>query len=292
MLAPLVTDSPRPTVERQLDERGAVLFRGLPIDGPEAFERAIGPLVSSTEYIGGISPRRKLAGQVYESTYYPPHLEIKLHNELAHLRSWPLRIAFACIEPAPEGGRTPFADGRQILARISDRTRDELAARQLRYAYTYPPPPPDARRRFKSWCEAFGTHDRAVIERACAEAGLDHRWNADGSLTTLSVRDAFVRHPRTGELAWFNQILLRNAFRLRLRTDRPAAGEALACTFGDGEPLSRAMLEEIDRVSATSTVDFSWQRGDVLVLDNVLCSHGRTAFVGDRTVLCVLGDER
>ena len=293
MLSSFCSETPA-VIERQLAERGAVLLRGFAVDGPEAFAAAIAPIVTSTDYIGGISPRRKIAGQVYESTYYPPHLEIKLHNELAHLRSWPLRIAFACIEPAREGGHTPFADGRLILQRIGVRTRDELADRKLRYAYTYPPPPADdgplARRRFKSWCEAFGTRDRETIERACTEAGLDYRWNADGSLTTLSVRDAFVHHPRSGELVWFNQILLRNAFRLRLRTDRPTGGESLACTFGDGEPLDRALLDEVDRVSASCTVDFPWERGDVLVLDNGMWSHGRPAVVGDRSVLCVLGD--
>ena len=38
------------------------------------------------------------------------------------------------------------------------------------------------------------------------------------------------------------------------------------------------------------TVTFSWQRGDVLVLDHMLTAHGRRPFTGARRVLVAMGN--
>jgi alpha-ketoglutarate-dependent taurine dioxygenase len=37
-----------------------------------------------------------------------------------------------------------------------------------------------------------------------------------------------------------------------------------------------------------NTVKFPWQRGDMLVLDNVLSMHGRATFDGPRRILTAL----
>lgn len=39
---------------------------------------------------------------------------------------------------------------------------------------------------------------------------------------------------------------------------------------------------------ADQTVLFKWQRGDILVLDNVLTAHGRRPFVGPREILLAM----
>jgi alpha-ketoglutarate-dependent taurine dioxygenase len=37
-----------------------------------------------------------------------------------------------------------------------------------------------------------------------------------------------------------------------------------------------------------NTVAFPWQRGDMLVLDNVLSMHGRATFSGSRRILAAM----
>jgi len=37
-----------------------------------------------------------------------------------------------------------------------------------------------------------------------------------------------------------------------------------------------------------AAIPVSWQRSDVLILDNILAAHGRTAFNGERVILTAL----
>jgi hypothetical protein len=55
--------------------------------------------------------------------------------------------------------------------------------------------------------------------------------------------------------------------------------------YGDGSPIGAAVLRGIREAFQQETVSFAWQRGDILMLDNMLSAHGRTPFVGRRSVL-------
>ena len=55
--------------------------------------------------------------------------------------------------------------------------------------------------------------------------------------------------------------------------------------YGDGTPIEPAVLDELRQAYREETVAFPWQKGDILMLDNMLTAHGRTPFVGPRQVL-------
>jgi alpha-ketoglutarate-dependent taurine dioxygenase len=55
--------------------------------------------------------------------------------------------------------------------------------------------------------------------------------------------------------------------------------------YGDGSPIEDEVLDEIREVYRRSTVIFSWQEGDVLMLDNMLIAHGRQPYTGSRKVV-------
>jgi hypothetical protein len=58
--------------------------------------------------------------------------------------------------------------------------------------------------------------------------------------------------------------------------------------FGDGSPIPDAMLDEIRSVYRESLLAFDWQAADLLMLDNLLMSHGRAPFAGARRVLVAM----
>jgi alpha-ketoglutarate-dependent taurine dioxygenase len=58
--------------------------------------------------------------------------------------------------------------------------------------------------------------------------------------------------------------------------------------YGDGSPFSSEDLDEVRRAYKEATVVFSWQPGDILMLDNMLVAHGRRPYSGQRRILVAL----
>ena len=59
--------------------------------------------------------------------------------------------------------------------------------------------------------------------------------------------------------------------------------------YGDGSPIEPQILEDIRKAYQAETVTFAWQAGDILMVDNMLVSHGRNPFEGERRVLVGMG---
>jgi len=56
-------------------------------------------------------------------------------------------------------------------------------------------------------------------------------------------------------------------------------------TFCDGDEIPLEMLEEVRSVAEKNTVNFKWEKGDFMLVDNILTAHGRTPFEGPRKIL-------
>jgi alpha-ketoglutarate-dependent taurine dioxygenase len=137
----------------------------------------------------------------------------------------------------------------------------------------------------------FQTEDPAAVERYCRENQIQVEWKDDQRLRTTATRSAIVRHPHTGEQSWFNHVMffhvssfepgLRNALLKEFgQFDLPSN-----TFFGDGSFIESEVIDEIREAYERETVMFPWQRGDLLVLDNMLVAHGRTPYEGPRQIL-------
>jgi alpha-ketoglutarate-dependent taurine dioxygenase len=280
----------RESMEARLLQHGALLFRGFGIDTQEILSRVVRTLGGEAlGYADGNSPRRKLGSGVYTSTEYPPEFFISLHNELSYSSRWPSRVFFCCAIAPQEGGETPLADSRRILQRLPAEVRDVFVTREVKYIRNlhggsgFGP----------SWQATFETENREEVSEFCRTAGTEARWNDDGSLTITQVRPATRIHPKTGEEVWFNQ-----ADQFHPSTHPAAIYESLlalyggreelmpqTATFGDGSPIEVAKLDEVRNTVREEMRLFSWQRGDLLMVDNMLVCHGRRSFSGPRKIL-------
>ena len=110
------------------------------------------------------------------------------------------------------------------------------------------------------------------------------------------MRPAVARHPRTGEMVWFNQAHLFHITNLEKEVREPlleSFGEERLprqARYGDGAPIEAAELDQVRRAYAEEAVDVDWQTGDVLVLNNMLVAHGRRPYSGPRRLLAAMGE--
>ena len=145
------------------------------------------------------------------------------------------------------------------------------------------------------WQDFFHTDDQAEVERVCADAGMTCEWTEHG-LRISQTAKAVRTHPRTGERIFFNQVQLHHVSCLDDET-RSALGQLFAdeylprnVYFGDGSPIPDEVIARISEVYEEICFETPWQKGDLIALDNMLVSHARRPFGGERKVLVAMGD--
>lgn len=276
----------RPRIEADLLRHGGLLFRGFGVDGParlEALVRAIS--AEALEYKERSSPRSTVEGKIYTSTDYPPSYPIFLHNENSYQSVWPLKIFFLCQQPAEIGGETPIADCRRILARMDPAVRDRFVEKGWMYVRNF------GDGLGLDWRTVFQTDDPAAVEAHCRANGIQMEWKPGGRLRTRAIRPAVTQHPKTGEPMWFNHATFFHVSALE-----PDVRAALLAEFaeeelpthtyyGDGTPIEPETLEHLLTLYRQETLCFPWEKGDVLLLDNMMVAHGRAPYSGLRKIL-------
>lgn len=275
----------------QLWQHGGILLRGFPIVAVEQFEQFVTAVSSGAlSYQERSSPRSLVSGRIYTSTDHPPSQHIYLHNEQSYNLTFPLKILFCCLAAAQQGGQTPIADSRRVFQHLPATVR----ARFLEQGYLYV-------RNFGdgfglTWQVAFQTDDRAEVERYCRHNQIEFEWKEGDRLRTRQVRRVAGRHPHSGAPSWFNHATFFHVTSLEPEVSammqRVFAPEDLPNNtyYGDGSPIEPEVLDRLHAAYAQETVEFDWQNGDVLLLDNFLTAHGRNPFVGPRKVVVGMAD--
>lgn len=283
--------SERAWLEERLLAAGALLFRGFGILRADQFDQVTEALSSSRpDFAEESSPRSQILGAVYTSTDHPKEYPIQFHNEYSYSSRWPLRLFFCCLTPATKGGATPVADVRNVLRRLSAKTRDKFQEKGVLYVRNF------TRNVGVSWQKSFNTEDPAVVERHCREAGLEFQWKDGGRLRTQRRGPALAVHPKTGEEVWFNHAFFFNVRGLEPEALRefflsePEDSLSTNTYYGDGAPIEPEVIEELRRAYQAEGSAAPWQPGDVLIVDNMLASHAREPYSGPRKVAVVMAD--
>ncbi len=279
-----VRDAAQPHIATHLHTIGGVLLRTQAIDSIQAFEALVAAFSNDLmTYDFGSTPRSQLSGKVYTSTEYPPEHTIAMHNEMAYTTRWPSLIWFYCDQAPEQGGETPVADSRAIYRRIDPAIRQRFERDGLLYVRNY------SAELDVPWQKTFNTEHHSDVEAYCRRMGIEFEWRGQ-QLRTWQRCQASLRHPLTDEQVWFNQAHvfhvsnLEEPYREAMRAMFSEAELPRNVLFGDGSPIEDAMLDEIRYVIEDEKRLFSWRKGDVLMLDNVLTAHGRERFQGARRI--------
>jgi alpha-ketoglutarate-dependent taurine dioxygenase len=285
-------ESHREFISAHLAHHGAILFRGFELNTADDLEGFIKATSGGhmLEYRDRSSPRTMVQNKIYTSTEYPADQSIFLHNEGTYWLTWPLKLYFSCVTAPEQGGETPIANSRNILARIDPLVRERFAERSVLYIRNY-------NDGFGlTWQTVFQTEDQSVVEQYCRDNRIEFEWKTDNRLRTRQLRQAIAQHPLTGDLVWFN-----HAAFFHVSTLEPMIRDVLLESFkeedlpfntyyGDGSRIEPSVLDELREAYKQETVSFPWQRSDVLLLDNMLTAHGRAPYTGARKILAGMSD--
>ncbi|MDQ3205286.1 MAG: TauD/TfdA family dioxygenase [Pseudomonadota bacterium] len=278
-------------IQQLLLQHGAILFRGFGLNGADDFRSCSERLGARPfEYIGGNSPRSRVAVDVYTSTEYPASQVISLHNEMSYLPCWPRRLFFYSLVAAKSGGQTSLANSGDVLRALPAEVVRKFREKKIKYIRNFQSSIPLG----KNWQATYQTEDRAEVESIAAGQGSTCEWLPGDTLRVSTLCDAFTTHPQSGEEVWFNQAEQWHSSALD-----PATREMLEqmvgkgnlpheCEYGDGEPLEESVLAEVRRALDRSKLLFDWQHNDLLMIDNILTMHGRESFKGERKTLAYL----
>ncbi|HKP12715.1 MAG TPA: TauD/TfdA family dioxygenase, partial [Blastocatellia bacterium] len=281
----------RAMIDTNLLKHGAILFRNFGVKTAAEFGQFMRAIAGEIlQYKERSSPRHEVADRIYTSTDYPAEQSIFPHNENSYAQVFPLRLGFFCETPARQGGETPIGDCRGVFRRLGPDIRERFIEKGWMYV-----------RNFGDgfglgWEEVFQTRDRAVVEQHCRQSGIEFEWKSGNRLRTRQVRSAVVKHPRTGEAVWFN-----HAAFFHVSTLGPAIRKELMAAFeeedlpnntfyGDGSRIEPEVLDQIREAYRAEMVSFPWQKGDVMIIDNILAAHARAPFVGPRKILVAMAE--
>lgn len=281
----------RETIETLLVRYGAILFRGFRVSTAKDFDEFISGVSSDALFYGErSSPRHSVYKYIYTSTDHPRDKEIRQHSEQSYNKSFPRKIFFYCEKPSASGGATPLADARKIYQRIPEPIVRTFEARNYQYSRCF------WQVMGTTWQTAFQTEAKDKVEAYCIENDIAFQWQEGDVLKTHQVRPVTAYHPVSGEACWFNHCAFFNVLSLDEDTQ-----EVLELSFephelpnqtfyGDGEGIPPDVIRELQAAYDGERTEFTWVQGDVLMIDNILVTHGRRSFEGDRSILCGMSE--
>eukprot|EP00438_Fugacium_kawagutii_P011451 Skav223461 [mRNA] locus=scaffold184:288237:289091:+ [translate_table: standard] len=249
-----VAKAARAEVEKHLAEKGAILFRNLPLSN---FSQA-------SDFIKGLgykmypdpSGREKVADLLAHSALaVPADINISPHQEHIVARRPPKKLLLFCQSPSPTGGQTPLAHAGDVWDALPKATQDQLRRRGVRWEMLRgnAAAAGNSVNWTRSWQEHFATDDLATARAKASE-------EFNGTLTVDEHGNIWVR---SGRVEAVQVVRGREMYRSQLQNMY-----SLRWSWGDSdEDINDAILEEIMSSVWSPAMVFSWQAG-VAVLPN------------------------
>jgi len=292
---------------RKLAQHGTLLFRGLPINNAQDFSKfahAFG--YQPHEIIGIVVNRPLLAPNVAPANEAPKDVLIYSHNESPQVPHAPEYVFFYGHRVPVIGGESPISSSIELFQRAKNEIPEfisELAQKGIQSKVTYKVETQYAGG--STLKQAFGKEiedgddeatRRAKIEKQIQRYGRGEdtswEWKDNGQTLILTHHLPAIRtQPNTNLPTLFTG--LAAYYRNFVNIANTARRNVTQQLYGDGTPIPEAYLKKLAEITEDIRVLHKWERGDVLVYDNIIAQHGRQPWEGeqgDRVVMASLWD--
>jgi alpha-ketoglutarate-dependent taurine dioxygenase len=300
-IAPVLQGSPEVSLESRLPElgaeikaalsqKGAVLLRGFAAEGDNLAEQVLASI--GRELLDDAfwsTPRTGVSKKTFTATEYASDRSISLHSEMSYMKAWPRLIAFHALEVADEGGETTVCDVDAVSEQLAP-VIGRFAEQGVIYQRTYRPGVDIP------WQKAFQTDDRDRVAEIAGKVGMQVEWLGKDVLRTRHAAQGTVA-AEDGRPLWFNQTHifhpanLPDASRASLEKLFGADQMPRSSYYGDGEIIEDEVVRRANTAFDETAIGIAWQKGDVVVLDNMRYAHGRSPFKGNRRLHVALANQ-
>ncbi|KAM4097383.1 hypothetical protein ACJW30_08G177500 [Castanea mollissima] len=213
-------------------------------------------------------------GPLSEFIYY--------HHEMVLIKECPKRVILFCEIPPPEGGETPFVPSFRVTERMLEEfpeAVEEIEEKGLKYTFTALSKNDTFSVRGRGWEDTFGTCIKKLslssFVMMANALGMDLEWLPNGAAqATLSPRSLTkVFDGRKGRRMWFNTVVGMHG------------KEHSSAMMADGTELLEHVVKRCEEIIEEESIQFKWEKGDVLFFDNMALLHGRRPSLPPRRVL-------
>ena len=276
-------------IERQAATHGAVLLRGLPLGTPDDFDAAVVAFgLPNFTYEDSLSNAVRVVytPRVFSANEAPPETTIFLHHEMAQTPVYPSKLFFFCQKAAEQGGETPLCRSDVLWERIEKELpglAQNCLNKGLKYSNIMPAEADLDSGMGRSWQSTLSVNSAAEAEARLSELEYSWEWMEQDELRVTSPTLPAVRELDNGKRSFFNQLIAAFKGWKDSRND-----PSKSITHGDGSSLYPSEIERVCELADEITFDLPWQDGDLALVDNFLCMHGRRSFNGSRKVLASL----
>ncbi|KAM3693589.1 hypothetical protein ACJW31_08G179100 [Castanea mollissima] len=224
----------------------------------------------------GPAPRTHVYKRVWTADEGPLSEFIYYHHEMVLIKECPKRVILFCEIPPPEGGETPFVPNFRVTERMLEEfpeAVEEIEEKRLKYTFTALSRNDTSSMRGRGWEDTFRTSDRAEAERRANALGMDLEWLPNGGAqATLSPRSLTkVFDGRKGRRMWLNTVSWHAWKGTQLNHD--------------GRWNRITGVKRCEEIIEEESIQFKWEKGDVLFFDNMALLHGRRPSLPPRRVL-------
>ncbi|MDZ8095644.1 MAG: TauD/TfdA family dioxygenase [Nostoc sp. DedQUE05] len=240
---------------------GILLFRGFDVD-VDIFKEFTNLLsINFINYAGGAFSRRVINGDETLLSVNDFKSEIKLHGEMYYQQNIPLMLWFFCANPPLEDGETTVCDGREFFHEISSSTKELFNKKKLKF---------NVRISQDDWQKKYQTDDLNQLEEMCRKNNTHLTVNEDKSILLEYISPAIIPS-RCGKYQVFiNSLLPTKQLNPKI------------INFEDDSEIPEEVVYELNEIAEKITTEISWQKGDILMIDNTRILHGRRSFADDQ----------
>ncbi len=286
---------------------GAVLFRGFQIhDEVDEVLSKLDPGFSNSA-TGSQSNRDKVTRRTATSTGAPSFFYIPQHIEWNYNGRFPNKLAFFCVDPPEHDGSTVIADNRNLTKQLPERALKKLYT-EYNYTFAF-----SSQYTAKDLSAYFDVPREEDAYEKMRDLGFELLEKEKGSVLK-STRSCLMRHPVTEELLvamplefLSGRVFANGAASMKYNKKKRGKYQMMSLaahalekfgkrftasriTFSEGKVWTRSDYRDYLKMLNANKVYFKWQKGDLLILDNYLVTHGKQPHAGKRQILVSMGE--